>query len=299
MLPDECKMENHTMEKIAVIGLGMLGCSLCASLEGACIRLGWSRRPEVSKWARETGLIEEDCPSVEDALTKADLAVLCLPVPVIMEFFSRYAELMQKTLVTDIGSVKGCIEKAAVENGVRFVGSHPMAGTEKSGPESLVRGIYAGATVFIVPPQGVSEADILQVESLWHKVGSKTRRLNAKEHDWLVANTSHVPHVVSCALALSVLDVPESDRDQRFAGCASGFRDTVRVAASSPKMWKEILSHNQAAVLEAMDFYEQRCSELKKLIASGDFDGFEREFAKGKDLIELWRSTLVKTEKKP
>ena len=148
------------MEKIAVIGLGMLGCSLCASLEGTCIRLGWSRRPEVSKWARETGLIEEDCPSVEDALTKADLAVLCLPVPVIMEFFCRYAELMKKTLVTDIGSVKGCIEKAAVENAVRFVGSHPMAGTEKSGPEALVRGIYAGATVFIVPPQGVSEVGV-------------------------------------------------------------------------------------------------------------------------------------------
>ena len=286
------------MEKIAVIGLGMLGCSLCASLEGTCIRLGWGRRSEVSRWAKETGLIEDACSSVEDALSKADLAVLCLPVPVIMEFLGRYAELMKNTLVTDIGSVKGCIEKAALENGVRFVGSHPMAGTEKSGPESLVRGIYAGATVFIVPPQGAAEADIQQVESLWHKVKSKTRRLNAGDHDRLVANTSHVPHVVSCALALSVLDVPDADRDRRFAGCASGFRDTVRVAASSPKMWKEILSHNQEAVLEAMDSYEQRCSYLKQLIAAGDFDGFEREFAKGKELIEMWRSTFSRTGKK-
>ena len=286
------------MEKIAVIGLGMLGCSLCASLEGTCIRLGWSRRSKVSQWAMETGLIEEACPSVEDALAKADLAVLCLPVPVIMVFLHRYADLMKKTLVTDIGSVKGCIEKAALENGVRFVGSHPMAGTEKSGPESLVRGIYSGATVFIVPPQGAAEADIRQVESLWQKVKSKTRRLRAGEHDRLVANTSHVPHVVSCALALSVLDVSEQDRDRRFAGCASGFRDTVRVAASSPKMWKEILSHNQEAVLEAMDSYEQRCAYLKKLIADGDFDGFEREFAKGKELIEMWRETFVKPGKK-
>ena len=286
------------MEKIAVIGLGMLGCSLCASLEGTCIRLGWGRRSEVSRWAKETGLIEEACPSVEDALTKADIAVLCLPVPVIMDFLGRYAELMKNALVTDIGSVKGCIEKAALENGVRFVGSHPMAGTEKSGPESLVRGIYAGATVFIVPPQGAAEADIQQVESLWHKVKSKTCRLNAGEHDRLVANTSHVPHVVSCALALSVLDVPEPDRDRRFAGCASGFRDTVRVAASSPRMWKEILSHNQEAVLEAMDSYEQRCSYLKHLIAAGDFDGFEREFAKGKKLIEMWRSTFSQPGKK-
>lgn len=162
------------MEKIAVIGLGMLGCSLCASLEGTCVRLGWSRRPEVGEWAKGNGLIEEACSCVEDALMKADLAVLCLPVPVIMEYFSRYAEWMKKTLVTDIGSVKGCIEQAALENGVRFVGSHPMAGTEKSGPESLVWGLYAGANVFIVPPRGAAEADIAQVESLWHKVKSKT-----------------------------------------------------------------------------------------------------------------------------
>lgn len=280
------------MEKIAVIGLGMLGCSLCASLEGSCIRLGWSRRSKVGHWAAENGLLEEACGSVEEALRKADLAVLCLPIPVIMEYLHRYADLMKKTLITDIGSVKGCIEKTALENGVRFVGSHPMAGTEKSGPESLVRGIYAGATIFIVPPEGAADADIMQVESLWRKVKGKTRRLNAKEHDLLVANTSHVPHVVSSALALSVLDVPQQDRELRFAGCASGFRDTVRVAASSPKMWREILSHNREAVLRMMKIYEERCARMRELIASGDFDAFEREFAKGKELIELWRESI-------
>ena len=280
------------MEKIAVIGLGMLGCSLCASLEGSCIRLGWSRRPEVGKWAAENGLIEEACPDVETALKQADLAVLCLPVPVIMEFLCRYAGLMKNTLVTDIGSVKGCIERCARENGVRFVGSHPMAGTEKSGPESLVRGIFSGATVFIVPPEGAAEADVQHVESLWRNVHSRVRRIHAAEHDLLVAHTSHVPHVVSCALALSVLDVSQEDQEQRFAGCASGFRDTVRVAASSPKMWKEILSHNQKAVLEAMERYEERCRDLKEMVAAGDFDAFEREFARGKELIEQWRKTF-------
>ncbi|MBO4303037.1 MAG: prephenate dehydrogenase [Lentisphaeria bacterium] len=279
------------MEKIAVVGLGMLGCSLCASLEGSCVRLGWSRRPEVGQWAVRNGLLEEACATVEETLAKADLTVLCLPIPVIMEYLHRYAPQMKDTLVTDIGSVKGCIERAAVENGVRFVGSHPMAGTEKSGPESLVRGIYEGASVFIVPPPGAAEADIAQVESLWRKVKAKPRRLSSQEHDLLVANTSHVPHVVSSALALSVLDVPENERALRFDGCASGFRDTVRVAASSPRMWKEILSHNREAVLAAMESYEERCAKLKKLIADGDFDGFEKEFARGKEMIELWQST--------
>ena len=280
------------MEKIAVIGLGMLGCSLCASLEGACVRLGWSRRPEVGAWAAENGLLEEACSCVEETLRKADIAVLCLPIPVIMEFLHRYADLMKETLITDIGSVKGCIEKAALENGVRFIGSHPMAGTEKSGPESLVRGIYAGATVFIVPPGNAAEADIRQVESLWEKVEARPRRLNAGQHDLLVAYTSHVPHVVSSALALSVLDVPAADRDLRFAGCASGFRDTVRVAASSPKMWREILSHNREAVLSAMKIYEERCARMREEIAENDFDAFEQDFAKGKELIEIWRGSV-------
>ena len=168
------------MEKIAVVGLGMLGCSLCASLEGSCVRLGWSRRPEVGQWAVRNGLLEEACATVEETLAKADLNVLCLPIPVIMEYLHRYAPQMKDTLVTDIGSVKGCIERAAVENGVRFVGSHPMAGTEKSGPESLVRGIYEGASVFIVPPPGAAEADIAQVESLWRKVKAKPRRLSSQ-----------------------------------------------------------------------------------------------------------------------
>lgn len=280
------------MEKIAVIGLGMLGCSLCASLEGTCVRLGWSRRPEVGNWAAKNGLLEEACSSVEETLQKADIAVLCLPIPIIMEYLHRYSDLMKKTLVTDIGSVKGCIEKAAIENGVRFVGSHPMAGTEKSGPESLVRGIYAGATVFIVPPGNANQTDIRQVESLWKKVEAKPRRLNAEQHDLLVAYTSHVPHVVSSALALSVLDVPEADRSLRFSGCASGFRDTVRVAASSPKMWKEILSHNREAVLTAMKIYEERCARMRQQITENNFDAFEKDFAKGKELIEMWRSSI-------
>ncbi len=277
-------------EKIAVIGLGMLGTSLCAALAGKGYeRLAWSRRPEVGKWALENGIIDRVCGSVKEALEESDIAVLCLPIPNILEFIRDYAPFMKKTLVTDIGSVKGCIEKAALENGIRFVGSHPMAGTEKSGPESMVPEIYENASVFVVPSAASAEEDAARIERLWKSIGSRPVRISALEHDLLVAHTSHVPHIVSSALALSVLDADGDLKEQRFAGCASGFRDTIRVAASSPKMWREILSHNREAVLEAMASYEERCSRMKQMIADNDFDAFEKEFAKGKSLIEEWR----------
>ena len=252
-------------EKIAVIGLGMLGSSLCAALTGKnYTRLVWSRRPEVGKRALETGIADKVCGSVEEALKEADIAILCLPIPTILEFIKGHAGSMKRTLVTDIGSVKGCIEKAALENGIRFVGSHPMAGTEKSGPEAMVPDIYENASVFVVPSAVSLETDVARIERLWKCVGAKPCRISAQEHDLLVAHTSHVPHIVSSALALSVLDADGELKGKRFAGCASGFRDTIRVAASSPKMWREILSHNKEAVLEAMAAYEERCARLKK-----------------------------------
>ena len=264
-------------EKIAVIGLGMLGSSLSAALAGkGYTRLGWSRRPEVGKWALENGVADRICGSVREALEESDIAILCLPIPTILEFIREYAPFMKKTLVTDIGSVKGCIEKAALE---------------KSGPESMVPDIYENASVFVVPSSASSEADTARIECLWKSLGARPTRISASDHDLLVAHTSHVPHIVSSALALSVLDADGDLREKRFTGCASGFRDTIRVAASSPKMWREILSHNREAVLEAMDSYEERCRRLKQMIADNDFDAFEREFAKGKSLIEEWRKT--------
>ncbi len=278
---------------IGIIGVGMLGASLAASLpEGRYRRIGWARRREVGVWALKNGVLDSFCASAEELLKEADIAVICLPVPTIIEYIRKYAFLMkeEKVIVTDIGSVKGCIEKAAIAEGIRFVGSHPMAGTEKSGPEAMVPGIYGNATVFIVPPYKPDAEAVEKVEAMWESVGGRIFRIDSAAHDLLVAHTSHVPHIVSSALALSVLDEPDPVvKEQRFAGCASGFRDTIRVAASSPRMWRDIISHNKTAVIEAINSYEERCTLMKRMIQNDDFDGFEREFGLGKTLIEEWR----------
>ena len=108
------------------------------------------------------------------------------------------------------------------------------------------------------------------------------------EHDELVAGTSHVPHILASATTLSVLDVPEEDLTVRFSGCATGFRDSSRVASSSPVMWREIVEENTPAVLAALSELRRHLDEYENMIRLGDFDGFEKKFAKGKMLRDQW-----------
>ena len=285
-------------EKLVIVGLGMLAMSLASSLKLGRRKeeknykvYGYARRKEVAEKALKDGYLDGICSTPEEAFQTGSIIILTLPVPVICEYIKKYSSYMQKgAVLTDIGSVKGCIENAALEAGAVFIGSHPMAGTELSGPDALVPGIYDNASIFIVPPEGAEENNTVRIEDLWKAVGGKTLRIGAKEHDSLVAHTSHVPHIISSALALSVLDEEDEKlKAQRFAGAASGFRDTIRVAASSPRMWKEILSNNREAVLEALEDHEKRYYRMKKMIEENDFDAFEKEFAYGGELIRQWR----------
>jgi prephenate dehydrogenase len=188
--------------------------------------------------------------------------------------------LTPDTIVTDVCSLKGFVSKKAYS--YKFIPSHPMAGTEKSGLDNAFKGLYSNADVFIVPPMGAEEADILKVEKLWQDIGTRTTRLDSREHDELVAGTSHVPHILASATTLSVLDVPEDERIVRFSGCATGFRDSSRVASSSPVMWREIVEQNTPAVLTALSELRRHLDEFENMVRLGDFDGFEQKFAKGK-----------------
>ncbi len=275
---------------VSVLGLGLLGASFCMELEGKYRRAGWSRNPENRKKALEKGVVDFVTDTPEEAFAAGDIVVLCLPIPVITEYIQKYAVCMKPgAVLTDIGSVKGVIEEAAAGvDGLRFVGSHPMAGTEKNGFDHAFKGLYANADVFIVPPSNADEQDIQLIEKLWLDIGTRTTRIDSVEHDELVAGTSHVPHILASATTLSVLDVPEEDLTVRFSGCATGFRDSSRVASSSPVMWREIVEENTPAVLAALSELRRHLDEYENMIRLGDFDGFEKKFAKGKMLRDQW-----------
>ena len=275
---------------VSVLGLGLLGASFCMELEGKYRRAGWSRNPENRKKALEKGVVDFVTDTPEEAFAVGDIVVLCLPIPVITEYIQKYAACMKPDAVlTDIGSVKGVIEEAAAGvDGLRFIGSHPMAGTEKNGLDNAFKGLYSNADVFVVPPPGAAESDIESVETLWRSIGTRTTRIASGPHDKLVAGTSHVPHIIASAMTLGVLDVEEAERIIRFSGCATGFRDSSRVASSSPVMWREIVQQNTPAVLEALKDFREHLDAFEAMVREGDYDAFEQKFANGKMLRDQW-----------
>ncbi len=287
-------MKSIKVNNVAVIGLGLLGGSLAMALKKTSYRcLGWTRRQEVRENMLAAGHIDETADNVDDILAQADLTVLCLPIPRINEFVKDHAHAWRPgSIVTDIGSVKEVI----VLNGettlhpleVNFIGSHPMAGTEKSGPENAFPELYRSAEVFVTQTPESNPEALAEVRKMWESIGTSVVTLGLKDHDILVGHTSHISHILALALTQAVLDCEEGVKGPRYSGCATGFKDTSRIASSSPLMWREIIENNQPAVLEVVQEFEKRWHHLVEIIKNRDFDSLEKEFAKGKELRDDW-----------
>ncbi len=279
---------------VAIVGLGLLGGSLAQALkrDPRYQVTAWARREAVRNWAIASGAAEKVFDSLPELLKNADIAVLCLPVPSAIEMLPLCQKyLPEHAVVTDIGSVKQDICNAAAKfSGLRFIGSHPMAGTEKSGCEASFAELYNNADVFIVPPENADEKDVALCRNMWLAAGAaRVERINAKCHDELVADTSHVLHLLASAMTLSILEAPTPEyQRQHFAGCATGFRDTTRIASSNPRMWRDIMESNAPAVLAALKRFETQFQLFKSTIEQSDFDRFEELFTRGKLLRGAW-----------
>ena len=278
---------------VAIIGLGLLGGSLGLALKDRGFggeRIGWARRQETTDLAIAGGAIDRTG-TLPEVLAAADLTVLCLPIPAIVEFMKKYANCFKKgSVVTDIGSVKRPMAEAASAiraAGSVFVGSHPMAGTEHSGYENAFAGLYKNADTFIVT-DGATDDAVKTVAGFWEFLGTRIRFIGAEHHDMVVAYTSHISHLAALSLVLASLDCPDDIRNLRYAGCATGFRDTSRIASSNPAMWREICEANADVIIKACDEYCERFKEIAESLRKGDFDAFQTLFARGRDLRGLW-----------
>ena len=283
------------MLSVGIIGLGLLGGSLGMALKGSCHRIGWGRREENRLAALELDAVDEVCEEPAELLKKAGIVVLAIPVQSTIDFMAQYAQSFpENAIVTDVGSLKGEIcraaEKFLTPCKVRFVGSHPMAGTEKHGVAAAFATLYENADIFILNGGGADPEAVAAVAEMWQAAGGHPKFLaDANDHDALVARTSHVLHIVASALTSGILNAEDPEEQSlRFAGCATGFRDSCRIAASTPAMWREITEKNATAVLKAMDEFEERYFTLRRLIEEGRFDEFQEEFARGKELRDKW-----------
>ncbi|MBE6376083.1 MAG: 3-dehydroquinate synthase [Lentisphaerae bacterium] len=286
------KIVQDDRKEVAIIGLGLLGSSLALSIDRHRYSVGvWNRNFAACQWAMENNAAEKIYSSPEEAFADADITILCLPIPVTEKFIADYANFAKKGgVVTDIASVKsGVMQCAEKFPELDFVGSHPMAGTEKSGFNAGFAGLYDNADVFVVPGKYSTSQGINTIEEFWGHLGTAPRRINSVEHDALVAHTSHMLHIIASALTRSILSREDAAEQRRhYFGCATGFRDTSRIASSSPDMWKDICMANKEAILPALDEFQESLNEMRETLLTGDAEKFAALFRYGRDLRDSW-----------
>ncbi len=276
------------MKTVAILGMGLMGGSLGLALRrrGLARVQGYARRAQTRQAALDLGAVDKVFETPGRALRGAEIAVICTPVLTIPEMVHECRNSFEKgAVVTDVGSTKAELMNrlAPIVAGmnVAFVGSHPMAGSEKSGIEASRSDLYEGA-VTVVTPGGAAESAVTCVRALWEGVGSRVLCLAPEEHDALVARTSHLPHLVASLLVTTAYSGSDAFRTL----CGPGFRDTTRIAAGSPEMWHDIVRSNRKEILQALRRYQGELGELTAAIEGGDFEAVREQLEKGRRLRE-------------
>jgi prephenate dehydrogenase len=264
------------IDTLTIVGVGLIGGSigLAAKKRGVARRvLGVGRHAASLERARQLGAIDEPFMDVQ----AADLIVLCTPVDTIFDH-ALAADIASKpgTLLTDVGSTKGMVhDLELVLRRARYVGSHPLAGSEKSGVEFADANLFQDRLTVVTQTPATNVDAVEQVCAFWRALGSRVRIMGPVEHDAALAFTSHLPHVVAAALAATLWA-----EDRELA--ATGFRDTTRVASGDPSIWKGILLQNRAAILTALDQFSDRLAEFRKAIEASDASAIDELLTKAK-----------------
>ena len=286
-----------TFARIAVIGLGLLGGSVARAVHAHlpdAITTGFDADPVVRARAREIGLANFVSETAAEAVTGADLVVLCVPVGA-MDAAGRdiAAHLAPGVIVTDVGSSKASVAKALAEAlpGVTVIPSHPVAGTEQSGPDAGFAALFRNRWCIVTPPAGADETDVARVTAFWETLGARVETMDAEHHDRVLAVTSHLPHLIAYTIVGTASDLEEVTQSEVIKYSAGGFRDFTRIAASDPTMWRDVFLSNRDAVLEMLQRFSEDLTELQKAIRKGDgatlFDTFTRTRAIRRSIIEM------------
>jgi prephenate dehydrogenase len=269
------------IERLAIVGLGLLGGSVAkvARTRGLARRIvAVARNPAALEAARADGTVDLLTSDLGQGLAEADLCVLATPVAVLESMLPVVWQVAAPhAVITDVGSTKARIvaraDALAATRPIRFVGSHPMAGSERTGYAVARVDLFEGATVVLTPTSRTDAAALAQVGEFWQATGARLVRLDPATHDRAVAAVSHLPHLVADALVDAVIRM-----DPAFFEIAGrGLKDTTRIAAASPPLWREIFQDNREALGEALGVFRKGLDYLEGLLAAGDGASLEQE----------------------
>jgi prephenate dehydrogenase len=277
---------------LTIIAPGLLGASVAqaARRHGAFDRIKiWARRSETRIALKQVDWCDEVADTPSAAVNEANIVVVCTPVDQIVALIQAVCDdLSSNAVVTDVGSVKGEIcrfASSALKNGAQFVGSHPMAGSEKSGMEHASADLFMNRPCFVTPLEETPAESVDQVVAFWTQIGAEVVTLSPDRHDEIVAHISHLPHLAASALCSLLARHDPSWR--QYAG--AGLRDTTRVAGGSPSLWLEILFENRDEVIRALASFQDELQAFNAALSNHNMLQLKALLERGKDYRDQFR----------
>lgn len=294
------KMPDLNIPKVAIIGLGLIGCSWVKALKRAkCVGhvSGFDRNIDSMQKALQAGLIDDYSVNIADVVRDVDFIIISVPILAVAEVLEQIKpSISDKTILTDVGSVKGNISKAVTsvlgETFDRFVLGHPIAGSERSGVSAADEKLFENHKIILTPEKRTSKIALDLVSDAWGITGGKVELMTVQHHDEVLAATSHLPHL----LAYSLVDTLANDEENNdiFNYAAGGFRDFTRIASSSPIMWRDIFVGNKDEVLKALDLFTADLQKLREVVANEDKTQMMGTFTRAKAARDHFTKILAR-----
>jgi cyclohexadieny/prephenate dehydrogenase len=285
-------MPEPLFRQLTLIGAGLIGSSVAriARERGdlASEVVVNARTARTLDRVRELGFADRVEADPARAVEEADCVMLCAPVGAFADLAQRIApHLADGSILTDVGSTKQSVIRDVgphVPAGVHFVPSHPVAGTEYSGPDSGFTTLFQGRWALVTPPPGTEEAAVEKVEELWRRCGSMVERMEPGHHDRVLAIVSHLPHLIAFTICGTADDLADETRQEVINFAASGFRDFTRIAASDPVMWRDIFLNNREALLEMLQRFMEDAQAMARAVRWGDAAYIEDKVERGRKI---------------
>jgi len=282
-------------EQLGLIGCGLMGGSFALAMKRAGLVkrvVGYSKSPSTTERARQMGVIDVEAPSALLAVSGADVVLLAVPVAATEATFKAIRHLVSKDmLIMDVGSTKRDVVDSARrvlrDHVGSFVPCHPVTGKEASGVDHADPDLYAGKQVVLTPIERTQVTQLQRAVSLWEALGCQVIQMAPEAHDAAFAAVSHLPHLIAFALVNAIAAQPHGKAFLSLAG--PGFRDFTRIAASEPKVWRDILLANKQELLEQSQAFQRMLQSMEALIESGQADALEDLIAQASGLRAGWK----------
>ena len=274
-------------KKVCIIGCGLIGSSLARAIKKKNLAkniVSSNRSKNINKKVIKLKIVDDSSSDTKKMVKDSDLVIIATPLSSYKNVILKIKDSLKKgAILTDVGSVKekviNLVEKNLPEN-ISWIPSHPIAGTEESGPDSGFAELFNNRWCILTPSKKTKARDVSILKTFWKKVGSKVDIMGAKQHDYILSVTSHIPHLIAYNIVNTTLNIQDDKKSSIIKYSAGGLRDFTRIAASNPIMWRDIFIQNKSNTVTMISKFVKNLEELKIAIENNDGKKLEKIFEK-------------------